>query len=343
MTQMTTIILTFVCFAISILLGLYISIKVIKNPIFSLIQTFNKVNTGDLRSKIEITTKDEFGTLGENINKMIDFQRKQVSSILEETKTIENSSDNLLVISEKSADASGKLNSQISAAASSSEEISASIATVSSASEQMIASISEISKNTHLASEISNKANQKTEEASVVMDRLGGSSAEIGNIVKVITSIAEQTNLLALNATIEAARAGEMGKGFAVVANEVKELAKESAKATEDITNKIKTTQEDIEKAIEAIRQISEINKQVNDIANTIASAVEEQTVTTSEINRSLSEASRGAISISEANTAIAGASMEYSKLSQNVEHMSNELQTLAKKLFKQLNDNYKL
>ena len=113
-------------------------------------------------------------------------------------------------------------------------------------------------------------------------------------MVKVITSIAEQTNLLALNATIEAARAGEAGKGFAVVANEVKELAKETAKATEDISRKIDAIQGDTAEAVKAIKEIRGIIGQVNDIATTIASAVEEQTATTNEIGRNVAEAAQG-------------------------------------------------
>ena len=124
--------------------------------------------------------------------------------------------------------------------------------------------------------------------------KLGESSAEIGKVIKVITSIAQQTNLLALNATIEAARAGEAGKGFAVVANEVKELAKETAKATEDISQKIEAIQTDTRGAVEAIGQIGQIINQINDIPNTIASAVEEQTATTNEISRNVTEAAQG-------------------------------------------------
>ncbi|MFN8192797.1 MAG: methyl-accepting chemotaxis protein [Nocardioidaceae bacterium] len=115
------------------------------------------------------------------------------------------------------------------------------------------------------------------------MAELGNSSAEIGNVIKVINSIAEQTNLLALNATIEAARAGEAGKGFAVVANEVKELAQETAKATEDIGHRISAIQSDTENAVTAITEISAIIAQINDTQTTIASAVEEQTATTNE------------------------------------------------------------
>jgi len=342
-TKSLTIIITIIVLFLSILLGLYFSIKVIKKPLFELIDIFNKVSTGDLKVKVEIKSKDEFGVLSEHINKMIDSQRNQVEYLLTEAKTINNTSKELLNVSDKTADFSSKLQTQIDYAASSSEEISASIASVSTASEEMTSSIKEISKNTHLASQISNEANKKAEEASIVMDRLGKSSAEIGNIVKVITSIAEQTNLLALNATIEAARAGEMGKGFAVVANEVKELAKESAKATEDITNKIKNTQQDIEEAIKSIKQISDISKEVNDIANTIASAIEEQTVTTSEINRNLSEASKGASTISQANTTIRETSSEFSNLAVNVKNMSYQLQQLAEKMNQTLIDNYKL
>ena len=124
--------------------------------------------------------------------------------------------------------------------------------------------------------------------------KLGESSQEIGNVIKVITSIAQQTNLLALNATIEAARAGEAGKGFAVVANEVKELAKQTAKATEDIGQKIDAIQGDTKGAVKAIEEIGTIINQINDISNSIASAVEEQTVTTNEIGRSVTEASKG-------------------------------------------------
>src|ERR1022692_3793657 len=130
--------------------------------------------------------------------------------------------------------------------------------------------------------------------------KLGESSAEIGQVIKVITSIAQQTNLLALNATIEAARAGEAGKGFAVVANEVKELAKETAKATEDISLKIEAIQTDTKGAVDAIAEISAIINQINDLQNTIASAVEEQSATTNEIGRNIAEASKGSTEIAQ-------------------------------------------
>ena len=167
--------------------------------------------------------------------------------------------------------------------------------------------------------------------------KLGESSAEIGQVIKVITSIAQQTNLLALNATIEAARAGEAGKGFAVVANEVKELAKETAKATEDISQKIEAIQTDTGGAVEAIGRISDIINQVNDIQGTIASAVEEQTATTNEIGRNVAEAATGTTDISNNVAEVAQIAKGASEgahdtltASQQLARMAAELQQLV-------------
>ena len=132
------------------------------------------------------------------------------------------------------------------------------------------------------------------ETTNTTVSRLGASSREIGDVVKVISSIAEQTNLLALNATIEAARAGEVGKGFAVVAKEVKELAQETARATEDISRRVEAIQADTAGAVDAIGQISAVIAEINDFQMTIASAVEEQTATTNEMNRNVLEAANG-------------------------------------------------
>jgi methyl-accepting chemotaxis protein len=149
----------------------------------------------------------------------------------------------------------------------------------------------------------------------------------------VITSIAEQTNLLALNATIEAARAGEAGKGFAVVANEVKELAKETAKATEEIGQKIDTIQNDTRGAVEAIRQIGLVIGQINDIAGTIASAVEEQSSTTNEISRNVAEAAKGSGEIAQNITSVAKAALSTTQGASNAQQAAAELSRMAAEL----------
>lgn len=153
---------------------------------------------------------------------------------------------------------------------------------------------------------------------------------EIGNVIKVITSIAQQTNLLALNATIEAARAGEAGKGFAVVANEVKELAKQTAKATEDISQRIEAIQTDTQGAVKAIAQISKIINQINDIQNTIASAVEEQTATTGEISRNVTEAAKGSNEIAQNITGVAQAARSTTEGASDTKRAADELSKIA-------------
>jgi methyl-accepting chemotaxis protein len=221
------------------------------------------------------------------------------------------------------------------------EQVNTNLQTVATGSEEMSTSIKEIAKNAHESAKVATSAVKVAEETTQIVKKLGDSSVEIGQVIKVITSIAQQTNLLALNATIEAARAGEAGKGFAVVANEVKELAKQTAKATEDISGKIEAIQGDTKNAVGAIAQISDVIHQVNDISNTIATAVEEQNATTNEMARNVGEAAKGSGEITKNIEGVADAARSTTQGANDSLKASNTLAKMAadlRQLVEQLN-----
>lgn len=210
-----------------------------------------------------------------------------VQTVLESAHDVEGSAHSLAASAEQTA-------CQAQSVAASSEQATRNVQTVASSAEELTASIREIAARVQEASTVAQSAVRQASTASGTMLQLGQSSQEIGQVVKVITSIAQQTNLLALNATIEAARAGEAGKGFAVVANEVKELARQTARATEEIERKIAGVQKDADHAVRVISDISGTIAKINEISGTIAAAVEEQNAATGEISRNVTEAARG-------------------------------------------------
>jgi methyl-accepting chemotaxis protein len=250
----------------------------------------NNLTVNDL----EITSQDEIGRASVALNLMKNNLHEVIQSISGSAMRVASASEELSNTSQQISANSEETSTQAGVVSKAAQAVSQNLQTVATGAEEMGSSIREIAKNATEAAKVATSAVKVAETTTATVSKLGDSSNEIGQVIKVITSIAQQTNLLALNATIEAARAGEAGKGFAVVANEVKELAKETAKATEDISRKIEAIQTDTKAAVEAIASISEVINQVNGISNTIATAVEEQNATTNEMARNVSEAAHG-------------------------------------------------
>jgi methyl-accepting chemotaxis protein len=259
---------------------------------------------------------------------------------LELTRALEETAGQLAAAAEELTATANQLsqNSELTlgesnTAAAATEEVSKGVQAVATNTEEMVASIKEIARNSSEAANISKETMSKAQSTNSTITNLGVSSQEIGNVIKVISSIAQQTNLLALNATIEAARAGDAGKGFAVVANEVKELAKQTAKATEDITNRIGAIQKDTQGAVDAIGGISQFIEKLNGISMAIAAAIEEQTATTNEVARVVKESNVGVEGIAEVVKSVATAAGQSSTGASQTLDAARSLAQLAEKL----------
>jgi len=271
--------------------------------------------------------------INENIEQMRSSLVALISDTSQSASALASSSEELTAVSQQMAGNAEETAVQANVVSAASEQVSKNVSSVATAAEEMQFSIREISKSANESARVAKNAVSAACSTNETVKKLGESSQEIGNVIKVITSIAQQTNLLALNATIEAARAGEAGKGFAVVANEVKELAKQTAKATGDISQKIEAIQGDTKGAMKAIEEISTIINQINDISNSIASAVEEQTVTTNEIGRSVTEAAKGVGEIAKNIGGVAVAAKDTTKGASDTQKASQELSRMASRL----------
>lgn len=256
--------------------------------------------SGDLTRVSGLTRGDEVGQTAAALDQASGNLQGLVSGVVEIAETLAAALEELTASNAEMAVGVDGASTQAGVVAAAAAQVSRHVQTVASGAEQMGASIREIAQNTAEAAKVAQRATGVSRSTNEKITQLGVSSAEIGNVVKVITQIAAQTNLLALNATIEAARAGDAGRGFAVVAGEVKDLAEETAKATEEITRRVQEIQADTSGAVVSIEEISAIIASINDFQHTIASAVEEQTATTNEMSRSVTEAATGSGEIAD-------------------------------------------
>lgn len=291
---------------------------------------------GDLTKRIEITSNDEVGESARWFNLFVERLHGIISQLAVTSERVAQASNEVLATSQNISANSEETSSQATVVASAGEQVSTNVGAVAAATQEMLVSIREIAKNSSEAAQIAKNAVKVAESTNRTVEKLGESSAEIGNVIKVITSVAQQTNLLALNATIEAARAGEAGKGFAVVASEVKDLANETAKATEDISRKIEMIQFESKSAVQAIGEICSVITHIDEISNTIAAAVERQTATTNEMTRNVTEAAKGSseiarniVGVADAAQSTAAGASETNNAARELAGMATQMQTM--------------
>ena len=324
--------------ALTVLLGAalaFVLIRSIIRPLGTLNHRLAEIadGDGDLTQRIDDTGHDEITEAAGGFNRFADRMQELVAAVAAGARQVSDAADELSAVSTQLAGGAEETSAQASVVGASAEEVSAVVSTLAASAEEMNASIAEISRSASRASDIAQGGVQAAEEANETLARLGTASDEIQTVVKLITGIATQTNLLALNATIEAARAGEFGKGFAVVAAEVKDLAQQTATATEEIGRKVEAIHHGSGAAAAVITRISDVVTEINDTQLTIASAIEEQTATTHEMSRNVGETAVGAGEIAANIAGVAQAAEQASAGAQTTQATAQGLVEASKTL----------
>jgi methyl-accepting chemotaxis protein len=279
---------------------MFLIARSIVRPLRRAAEVLGAVAEGDFRQHLDFTSSDELGRLAAALNRTVTSVRDAMSSIAEKTAALTTASADLNAVSRELSASADDASVQAEHAAVSAQRVSESVSTAAAGVQEVDATIRDVARNAADAVSIAADAVEVVTSTNATVGNLDASSTEIHEVVRFITTIAEQTNLLALNATIEAARAGEAGKGFAVVAEEVKELAKETSRATDTISDKVSAIQRDSQEAATAIGQVGHVVTQINATQGEIAGAMEVQTTTAADITRNVEEASRGSVEIAE-------------------------------------------
>ncbi|NAZ83220.1 HAMP domain-containing protein [Kineococcus sp. R8] len=324
------------CFAATALLAVVIAWRTIRrvtDPLAEAVTVLGAVAEGDLTRRLDASAGDEIGQMARSMNTALQTIADIVGALGGSARGLASTSTRIGAVSVRMADSAGSVAESVADVRRAADEVSANVQTVASGSAELGSSIAEIAHNANEAARVASAAVDSATSTTATMATLGESSRQIGDVVKTITAIAEQTNLLALNATIEAARAGDAGKGFAVVAGEVKELAHETAQATEEISRRVATIQSETAGAVTAIGEIAAVIERINDFQATIAAAVEEQAATTSEMNRNVAHAAAGSGNIATGVAGVAGLLQGTSGTAAESQDISGELDVLSREL----------